>query len=413
LLRGDSYREVFANRSFTVLWAGQALAHLGQSITYVAVALYVYELTGSARDLSIALALQLLPWMVVGPVVGMLADHLGRKAILVVAYALQAALVALLPFTTTLGQIYALVFLSGLMAPVTELTWAAALPSIVGQGLFVRGVSLEIVAFNAVNVVGPTAAGLLTSLVGARPVFFVVVACYLGATALALQASIPGPPKPDEPLSLRGLWRGQVEAIQLLSKDRILRYLVLLDVTVALGVIGPDIASLVYLTDTLQLGGREYGLLRGTVSFSMALGVFVLGQHASRLARQYMLLGGVLLVGLAYALAGTGPSAVLLFGLWFVSGLGWAASWLTADSLYAEVTPDAVRGRVYSIAAASYALAEAGTATLAGWMVNKFGPGIGLYVIGGAISLGAIAVAGLSGGHRAIARFNPNADGAE
>lgn len=71
-------------------------------------ALYVYELTGSARDLSFALALQLLPWMVVGPVAGMLADHLERKAILVVAYAFQAALVALLPFTTTLGQVYAL-----------------------------------------------------------------------------------------------------------------------------------------------------------------------------------------------------------------------------------------------------------------------------------------------------------------
>jgi sugar phosphate permease len=213
-------------------------------------------------------------------------------------------------------------------------------------------------------------------------------------------------------LSLRGLWRGQIEALRLLSRNRILRYLVLLDVAVARGVIGPDIASLVYLTDTLQLGGREYGLLRGTVSFSMALGVFVLGRYASKLSRGHMLIGGIILVGLTYALAGTGPSAALLFGLWFVSGLGWSASWLASDSLYAEVTPDATRGRVYSLVAASYALIEAGTATFTGWMVTQFGPGTGLYVIGGAVSVGAIVVAVLTGGHRAIARFTPNADGA-
>jgi hypothetical protein len=42
---------------------------------------------------------------------------------------------------------------------------------------------------------------------------------------------------------------------------------------------------------------------------------------------------------------------------------------------------------------------------LAGWTVNKFGPGIGLYVIGGTISVGAVAVAALTGGHRAISNF--------
>ena len=105
MIRGDSYREVFANRDFRALWLGQALAHLGQSIAYVAVALYVYELTGSAQELSFALALQLLPWVVIGPVAGLLADRLERKRVLVAAYLVQTNLVALLPFTSSLAQV--------------------------------------------------------------------------------------------------------------------------------------------------------------------------------------------------------------------------------------------------------------------------------------------------------------------
>ena len=59
----DSYRRVLANRNFLVLWFGQGLASLGQAILYVAVALYVYELTGAAEDVSIAIALELLEVM--------------------------------------------------------------------------------------------------------------------------------------------------------------------------------------------------------------------------------------------------------------------------------------------------------------------------------------------------------------
>ncbi|MGB3716809.1 MAG: hypothetical protein WA996_20515 [Candidatus Promineifilaceae bacterium] len=59
----DSYRRVLANRNFLVLWFGQGFASLGHAILYVTIALYVYDLTGSAKDVSLAVALELLPWV--------------------------------------------------------------------------------------------------------------------------------------------------------------------------------------------------------------------------------------------------------------------------------------------------------------------------------------------------------------
>jgi MFS family permease len=407
LLQGDSYREVFANRDFRVLWLGQALAYLGQSIVYVAVALYVYELTGSARELSFALALQLLPWVVVGPVAGLLADRLERKRVLVTAYLVQTSLVALLPFTSTLGQVYALVFLGSLLAPVAEIVRAAALPAVTGQKLFVRSSSLDIVAYNAANVVGPPLGGWLVSLMGARPTFFVAVGCFLAATIFSLRVVIPGPAVGDRgSLEWQMIWRDLREGMRILVGTPVLRYLVLLNCISSLGWSAPDVAVVVYLTDILGLGGREYGLLRGTISLSMALGVYVLGRYARVLPRQRLLVGGVVLAGLAYVSVLGKPGLVLLVLLWFVSGIGWGANWLMDNTLWAEATPDEVRGRVYSLAEAVVCLAEVLTALLGGWLVNFFGPVQALAIMGGTIGLGAIALSALTGGYKAVANFD-------
>ena len=393
MLRGDSYREVLANRSFRTLWLGQALSHVGQSIIYVVVALYVYQLTGSAQQVSFAIALELLPLVVLGPLAGVLADRLERKGMLVAAFSGQAVLVGLLSFTTSLAQVYLLVLLISLLAPMASLVWAVALPSITGQELFVRGSSLDIVAYNAANVLGPVVGGWLASLVGSRPVFFVAAGCFVGAASLSMTAPAPGPTgEVREPLRLRAIRSEMVEGIRFLLGSRVLRYLVLLNCIASLGWVGPSVAAVVYVTDTLGLGGREYGLLRGIDAMGIGLGVYVLGRYSRLLSRQRLLVGGVVLAGLAYMCTLVKPDLLLLLGFWFVSGLGWAANWLMDEALWAQLTPDKLRGRVYSFAYAVVSLAEVGMALLGGWLVTVMGPIEALFIIGFTIASGAIAL---------------------
>jgi NRE family putative nickel resistance protein-like MFS transporter len=353
------------------------------------------------------LALQLLPWVVIGPVAGLLADRLERKRVLVAAYLVQTGLVALLPFTSTLGQIYVLVFLSSLLAPVASIVRAAALPAVTGQKLFVRGSSLNIVAYNAANVVGPPLGGWLVSLVGARPTFFTAVGCFLAATVFSLRVVIPDPAVENRgSLGWQMIWRDLREGMRILVGTPVLRYLVLLNCVSSLGWSAPEVAVVVYLNDVLGLGGQEYGLLRGTISLSMALGVYVLGRYARVLPRQRLLVGGVVLAGLAYVSVLGKPGLGFLLFLWFAGGIGWGASWLMDNALWAEATPDEVRGRVYSLAEAVVCLAEVGTALLGGWLVNLRGPTQALAIMGGTLGLGAIAVSVLTGGYKAVADFN-------
>ncbi len=231
----DSYRGVLTNRSFLALWFGQGLASLGQAILYVTLALYVYELTGSAEGVSVAIALELLPWVIVGPIAGIFADRLNRKLLLVGGYIMQASLLALLPFADSLGQVYALIFLSSLSVPVSQITRAAALPSVTGIELFMRGSSLDIAAMNIAGVLGPVMAGWLVGVIGTESVFLVIAVCLLAAAVLSLIASIPRPViEPDLNLTPRTAWRDIREAAGFLASSKVFRFLLLLNFVLTL-----------------------------------------------------------------------------------------------------------------------------------------------------------------------------------
>jgi len=407
LPRGDSYREVLANRSFRLLWLGQGLSDLGRSIIYVAVALYVYDLTGSAREVALAVTLELLPWVIVGPLVGAMADRLDRKRMLVLGFLIQAGLVALIPFATSLTQVYVLLFLSSLSAPVTSLVWTASLPTIIGPRLLVRGYSLDIVIVNFAYVAGPILGGWLVTLVGAKPTFFVVVACLLGAAALSSRAILPGPRTQQlASLGLSTIRADLASGLRFLKGNPILRYLLLLSCVATLGWSVPNIAAVAYVTDDLGLDGGVYGLLRGILSLSTALGVYALGGHFRILPRQVLLVGGVLLAGLTYVLMLAEPLLLPLMVLWFMSGLGWAAFWLSGESMWAQLVPDEIRGRVFSLADAIINLVEAGTAILGGWLVSVCGPVEAIFIVGATMAIASVLLSVVSGGYQAVARLD-------
>jgi MFS family permease len=87
------------------------------------------------------------------------------------------------------------------------------------------------------------------------------------------------------------------------------------------------------------------------------------------------------------------------------SGLGWGSHWLIDQTLWAEVTPDEERGRIFGLAEATVAMVAVIAALAGGWLISNLGPVTALTAIGLTIAIGALAVSFIGGGYRTIGRI--------
>jgi len=55
----------------------------GSFVTFIALAVYVNNLTGSATAVGFALALRAVPWFTIGPFAGVLVDRLDRRSVMI------------------------------------------------------------------------------------------------------------------------------------------------------------------------------------------------------------------------------------------------------------------------------------------------------------------------------------------
>jgi len=104
---------VLANRTYRHLFAAQIIALLGTGLLTVALGLLAFKLAGdnAGAVLGTALAIKMIAYVTVAPVVGAFSAQLPRRAFLIAMDLVRAAIALLLPFVTEIWQIYILVFL--------------------------------------------------------------------------------------------------------------------------------------------------------------------------------------------------------------------------------------------------------------------------------------------------------------
>src|SRR5213082_1673228 len=93
------------SRDFWTFWTGQTISNLGSSITLFALPLLVYKLTGSALNLGISAAVNLLPYLLFGLILGAFTDHNDRKRIMILTDIARAVVIATIPLQAALGHL--------------------------------------------------------------------------------------------------------------------------------------------------------------------------------------------------------------------------------------------------------------------------------------------------------------------
>jgi MFS family permease len=103
---------VLAHRTYRHLFLAQVIALSGTGLATIALGLLAYEIAGrdAGAVLGTALAIKMVAYIGIAPVVGAYADRLPRKTLLVAMDMVRAAVALMLPFVDAVWQVYLLIF---------------------------------------------------------------------------------------------------------------------------------------------------------------------------------------------------------------------------------------------------------------------------------------------------------------
>src|SRR5262249_15961940 len=189
-----TYRELLGrNKSFRLLWIGQVISELGTWFSFVAEIGLVRMFSGSAMATTALLVAKLLPFLLVAPIAGVLADRRSRKKLLIYTDLIRAALALVFIVAGKTGAVWLIVATSASMSSVTmffEAAKNAAIPNLVsGRELLTANVLMFSTRFLQYTL--GSALGGITAVQFGYDVAFIANAASFVASALFI-APIPG-----------------------------------------------------------------------------------------------------------------------------------------------------------------------------------------------------------------------------
>jgi MFS family permease len=338
---------------FTIAWIGQAASLLGSTMTWFALSIWTYELTGQATALALLSFFSFGPTLLLSPVAGVLVDRWNRKTVLILSDLLTGTttIVVLILYLTGYLQIwhlYLVGFLSGVFQAFQYPAYSAAVTMMVPKEHYVRTSGMVELAGSASGVLAPLLAGVLLGFIGVAGIMTLdVVTLVLAISTLAL-VHIPQPPVTEAGLESRGgIWEETLYGFRYIAGRPSLLGLQLLFAAGNL----IDYAGYVLIAPMIlaRTGGDE--LVLGTVQSAGAMGAVVGGLLLSLWGGPKRRMHGVLI---GWALASLGMIAL---------GIGEiVVVWTAASFFYfffepiidgsdqaiwqAKVAPD-VQGRVF------------------------------------------------------------------
>ncbi len=212
------------SRTLTALLLAELVSSAGTAMTFVALPWFVLVTSGSATRTSVVLAVEIAPMALLGIPSGSLIARLGARKTMLVADALRAPLIALVPVLHWSGRLsfpllLAIVFALGAFTAPYIASQRSIVPELFGDDelLVAKASGLFTAATQLPVVIGPAFAGVLVAAIGAPGVLVVDGVTYLFAFVCVLLLVRGGAPVPADDES-----RGVLAGVRYLARDRLL-----------------------------------------------------------------------------------------------------------------------------------------------------------------------------------------------
>ena len=378
------------NSDFRKLYLASAISLGGDWFLLVALLGLVLDLTESALSVGLLIGAQELPFFLMSPVGGALADRLDRRRLMVGCDVVRALLCLgflVVRDAETVWLVYLLIAVISSFSAAFYPASSAALPNLVDEEDLGPANALAGSLWGTMLALGAAAGGVVAATLGRDTAIVIDAASF--AVSGALLAAIHRPFSEErERTEHPGVVQATVETVRYARKDH--RVLALLAVKAGFG-LGAGVLVLisVFAEEEFHLGEIGIGILMAARGVGALIGPFLGRRLAGPDDRRLFGAIGVALTtfGVAYALLGLTPGIALAALVVAVAHLGGGAQWILSSYGLQRVVPDRIRGRIFAFDAALITLTLTVSSLVTGWLATTWG------ARPTAFGLGAVAIA--------------------
>jgi MFS family permease len=389
------------HRRFTLLWAGLFISIAGSQMQFWTLLWHIRELTDqpiAVSGIGLARFLPILAFALIG---GLFADRYDRRKIMLITQAGQALVALALGLLTLtggirLGWIYLLTAVQAAAISFDLPARQSIIPNLLPREDLPSAFSMTSIAADLGAIIGPALSGLAIAGMGLFSVYLINAASFLAVIA-ALLAIGPVAQQAAKREAHNGL-RARVGAGLL---DIRAGWRFILGQPVILGSMILDFFATFFSSantllpfiarDVLHVGVQQYGWLSAAQSIGAVSAALFISQHARLRKQGRLLLGAVVVFGLATALFGLSRSFWLTLGALILIGAADSVSTILRNTIRQIQTPDELRGRMISINQIFFQGGPQLGEVESGLVAQAFGPAAAI-ISGG---LGCVLAAGL------------------
>ncbi|MET9514326.1 MFS transporter [Streptomyces sp. NPDC002994] len=381
---------------FNRLWFGQTVSNFGDKISLLALpTLAVVFLDGGAFEVGVLGALRFLPFLLLAPIAGLVADRVSRRTVMIVADLGRFVALGTIPLafaldSVSMTHVYIVAAVTGCLTTFFEVSYQSWLPQLIGTENLIEGNTKLQISRSVAEAVGAGAGGALIQTLGAARAITMDAFTFLVSLValLVIRHRDTRERTEEKKASAKAELR---EGMRTLFGNPVLRGLFTANVVVNLGAAMGDALLIVYAYKTLHLSPGQVGAAFAVMSVFVIVGAVLSEQVTKVLSLGRTLVLTAVVLGAGYILVPTGGAVAGFVGLIVVQAvIGFVSPMFDIHvlSLVQGVTPNEQMGRVSGTALS----AVYGALSLGYFAGGALGETIGL--TGGLAVAGAITIIG-------------------
>ncbi len=360
--------------AFRSLWVSGWLWDSARLMEITVIPWLALELTNSAAQVAFVGVFRMAPMFLLGVVAGSLADRFPTKRIMLAAHALGTAVSVLILVVIWVGKVEAwhlllLSFAAGIAGAMDFPAKRSYLAQHFSGSSLINALSLESVAFQGSNIVGPLLGGSLIALAGYKTTFALMAALHL--VDLLFLLTLPDRHGSCSPASPSSMDQRVLDVARVLWADPAIRTVLL--TTMTLNLFGFPCMQLlpVIARNTLGVGSSLYGAMRAVKGLGSLVGALAIASLSVRRKTYTFILGSAAMLACWFVL-GTSRVYSLSLALLFLAGLGQVGFGTMQSTIVLHSAPEELRGRAMGAVSLAIGVGPIGT-LMAGALAETLG----------------------------------------